>query len=264
MKTRSFLATALAAVITAGLIPAVHAQPATDFVTVSGSATYLQRIALPPEAVLTVRIEDISSAGNNAQVLAETREPFGQRQTPLAYSLQVPSSAIDPKQSYSVRATITVGSELRFTTTRLYPALTQGAPNLVNVVLSDASATQAQAPAATLQNTYWKLVEVGGRPVAMLPQQQREAGIMLSGDSPRLNGFSGCNALVGTYTQDGPALKFSQIAGTLMACTPALGELENSILEMLATTTGQRIEGQQLSLLGGTQVLARFEAVYLQ
>lgn len=75
MKTRSFLATALAAVIAAGLTPAVHAQPATDFVTVSGSATYLQRIALPPEAVLTVRIEDISSAGNNAQVLAETREP---------------------------------------------------------------------------------------------------------------------------------------------------------------------------------------------
>jgi hypothetical protein len=33
---------------------------------------------------------------------------------------------------------------------------------------------------------------------------------------------------------------------------------------MLDATTAYRIEGKQLTLLGGDQVLARFEAVYLR
>ena len=37
----------------------LQAQPADSFVIVSGSATYRQRIAMPPDAVLTVRIEDV-------------------------------------------------------------------------------------------------------------------------------------------------------------------------------------------------------------
>lgn len=42
----------------------------------------------------------------------------------IAYSLKVPGTAIDPNGRYALRATITVGGELRFTTTRRYPALT--------------------------------------------------------------------------------------------------------------------------------------------
>ncbi len=65
----------------------LHAQPADDFVIVSGSAAYRQRIAMPPDAVLTVRVEDVSRADAPAPVLAETSEPFGARQVPIAFSL---------------------------------------------------------------------------------------------------------------------------------------------------------------------------------
>ncbi len=51
------------------------------------------------------------------------------------------------------------------------------------------------------------------------------------------------------------------MAGTMMACEPPLMELEDRFLKMLGATTGYRIEGQQLILLGGDQTLARFEAV---
>ena len=47
-------------------------------------------------------------------------------------------------------------------------------------------------------------------------------------------------------------------------CEPALNTLERQVLDALIATTGQRIDGQQLSLLGGDRVLARFEAVYLK
>jgi heat shock protein HslJ len=193
MKTTSLLA----AVLAASLAPALHAQ-APELVTVGGNATYLQRIAMPPEAVLTLRVEDVSRADNNARVLA------------------------------------------------------------------DASAAQAPEPAtATLQNTYWKLMELGGQAVVMLPNQQREVRITLNSQNSRVMGFSGCNGLVGAYVQDGQSLRFKQVAGTLMACEPPIAALENKVLDMLATTRGQRIDGQQLSLLNGSQVLARFEAVYL-
>ncbi|MFN2119080.1 MAG: YbaY family lipoprotein, partial [Anaerolineales bacterium] len=36
--------------------------------TVSGTVTYLQRIALQPDAVVTVRIEDVSKADTMAEV----------------------------------------------------------------------------------------------------------------------------------------------------------------------------------------------------
>jgi heat shock protein HslJ len=41
-------------------------------------------------------------------------------------------------------------------------------------------------------------------------------------------------------------------------------ELESQVLKMLGATTSYRIAGEQLTLLGGNQVLARFEAVYLK
>ena len=114
---------------------AVPAQPAADSVTVSGSAAYLQRIAMPPDAVLTVRVEDVSRADAPAPVLAETREPFGTRQVPIPFSLTLSSATIDSRSSYAVRATITVGGELRFTTTRRYAVLTRGASNQVDLIL---------------------------------------------------------------------------------------------------------------------------------
>lgn len=113
----------------------VGAQPAGDAITVSGSAAYLQRIALPPEAVLTVRIEDVSRADAPATVLAQVREVFGARQVPIPFALSVPRTAIDARSRYALRASITVGNELRFTTDSHHAVLTQGAADKVDLVL---------------------------------------------------------------------------------------------------------------------------------
>ena len=463
----------------------LHAQPTDDFVIVSGSAAYRQRIAMPPDAVLTVRVEDVSRADAPAPVLAETREPFGARQVPITFSLHVPSAAIDPRLSYAVRATITVDGQLRFTTTRSYAVLTRGAPNHVDLLLdavqpaptetpaSAPGSTTAPAPAvgfalpatfagvmpcadcagieqtltlrtdglyrlrrtylgkpdgpfnelgrwsadasgrrltlrsgsemllfevkdnatlrlldrlgqpitsnanldlrrtaqvdpvseplrwrgefvyladaatftdcasslrwpvamtadylamehnylqsrsapaaplvvsfegrlevrpsmegppreqmvvdrfggsqpgascgsavsgkgdvmAELKDTYWKLIELDGATIVMEPAQQREVRITLAGEGSRLIGFSGCNQLVGAYVQESNALRFTQMASTKMACAAPFMELESQVLKKLGDTTAYRIEGEQLTLLGGDQVLARFEAVYLR
>jgi heat shock protein HslJ len=113
-----------------------------------------------------------------------------------------------------------------------------------------------------LRNTVWKLVELAGKEVTQAPQQRREARINFSGEGSRLSAFGGCNQLAGGYVQEGNALRFTQMAGTMMACEPALMELEDRFLKMLDATTDYHIEGQQLILFGGDQLLARFAAVH--
>lgn len=118
-----------------GVASGAQAQAAGDVITVSGSAAYRERIAMPPDAVLTVRIEDVSRADAPARLLAEVREVFGARQVPIGFALTVPRSAIDPRARYSLRATITVGGALRFTTATHHAVLTAGAPDKVELLL---------------------------------------------------------------------------------------------------------------------------------
>jgi putative lipoprotein len=254
-----------------GLLAAdLCAQASAGPVTVNGTATYLQRIAMPPDAVLTVRLQDVSRADAPATLLAETSESFGARQVPIPFSLQVPAAAIDPRMSYAVRATITVGGELRFTTTRHHAVLTRGAPSQVALVLEPvrsaappAAAGAAQAT-ATLKDTYWKLVELDGTTLALLPRPEREVRVTLASQGTRVIGFSGCNPLVASYEQDGPALRFKPASNGPLTCAPPLMELEARVLSVLGVTTGYRIDGERLTLLAGDRVLARLEAVYLR
>jgi uncharacterized lipoprotein YbaY/heat shock protein HslJ len=103
------------------------AGPAED--TVTGVVTYRVRIALPPDAVLTVQIEDVSRADAPARVIGEQVISTGGRQVPIPFSVSYRTSEIDPRFRYNVRAQITDGAgRLLFTTTTAHPVITQGNP----------------------------------------------------------------------------------------------------------------------------------------
>ena len=87
-----------------------------------------------------------------------------------------------------------------------------------------ATSNRQAAPAASLTNTYWKLLTVGGTSVAS-PPGAREPHLILQLDQRRVAGFSGCNLLMGGYQVDGGRLTFSQMAGTMMACTSTPGDV---------------------------------------
>ena len=107
---------------------------ATEPPAVTGTLTYRERIALPPEATATVRLVDASLADAPAITLVEqTISPAGQ--IPIGFSLVYDPALIDPRNYYLVQGTITVGGQLLFTTTQSYPVLTRGAPANVDVVL---------------------------------------------------------------------------------------------------------------------------------
>lgn len=106
-----------------------------------------------------------------------------------------------------------------------------------------------------LEETRWRLVELGGEPAAS-PRGARQIYLRLS--AGRVEGFAGCNTLFGGYTREGAALKLQGLGSTKMAC-PALS-LESRFLKVLDQTTGFAVEGASLRLSAeGGATLARFE-----
>lgn len=82
---------------------------------ISGDISYRERIALPPNAVLTVQLADVSLADAPSSVVAmQTVSPAGQ--VPIAFELVFDSAAIQPRTDYALQARITVDDKLWFTT----------------------------------------------------------------------------------------------------------------------------------------------------
>jgi uncharacterized lipoprotein YbaY len=110
--------------------------------TVTGTAAYRERIALPPDAVLEVTLEDVSRADAPAEVIARARvEPRGQ--VPIPFSIEYDAARIDPGRRYSVRARVVVGEKLLFTSTTVNPVLTGGAGSEVAIQLQGVAVASA-------------------------------------------------------------------------------------------------------------------------
>jgi len=105
-----------------------------DDVTVKGTASYRERMALPPAAVLEATLEDISRADARAEVLGSVRvENPGS--PPFHFEIAYDPARIQAKHSYAVRARITVQGRLLFTTDQVYPVLTRGQGQEVELLL---------------------------------------------------------------------------------------------------------------------------------
>jgi uncharacterized lipoprotein YbaY/heat shock protein HslJ/uncharacterized lipoprotein NlpE involved in copper resistance len=107
--------------------------------TVSGTASYRERIALPPGAILEVRLHDVSLADVPAVELGSVRiaDPGS---PPFEFQIPYHPEAIDERHIYSVRATIRAGEKLLFTTDTRYPVLTRGAGDEVELLLKKVGA----------------------------------------------------------------------------------------------------------------------------
>ncbi|WP_332777571.1 YbaY family lipoprotein [Polaromonas sp.] len=110
------------------------APAASSGVRVTGSISYLQRVALPPDSDVIVQLRDVSRVDAKADILAEQR--FTARsQVPLPFELTVDPGKIDPRMRYAVAARIERGGKLMFINDKLYPVLTQGHGSRVDLIL---------------------------------------------------------------------------------------------------------------------------------
>jgi len=102
---------------------------------VTGTVTYLQRVALPPEALIKVQLLDVSRADAPAVVLGEQVITAGGRQVPFAFEITYDPARIDPRMTYAISARIEEGGRLRFISNQRHAVITRGAPGHVDIVL---------------------------------------------------------------------------------------------------------------------------------
>ncbi len=102
---------------------------------VGGTITWRERMALPPDAEITVRLQDVSRMDAPAVVLAEQRFAAAGRQPPYPFELSVDPARIDPRMRYTVSARVERQGQLLFINDTAYPVLTQGAGNTAQLVL---------------------------------------------------------------------------------------------------------------------------------
>jgi putative lipoprotein len=117
----------------------VSPPPASPSPTISGTVAYRERVALPENAVLTIRLEDVSLADARAKIIAEQTSTLAGHQVPIPFELAYDPKKIDPRHTYSVSARITVDGQLRFLTTSAFPVLTGGNPNRADILVQPPS-----------------------------------------------------------------------------------------------------------------------------
>lgn len=96
----------------------------SPFGHVSGTVTYLPRIGLPDDAVVTVELLDVSRMDVPAVMMASQRIVTSGRQVPIRYSLSYDRASIDDRNTYTVRATIRLGDQLIWTSDTAHPVIT--------------------------------------------------------------------------------------------------------------------------------------------
>lgn len=216
--------------------------------TISGRVIYLERIALPPGAIVTVELRDVSIADAAAKTLASTRfEAEGS--PPYPFELSFDADAIDERHTYALKAMISLGDRLLFTTDTHHPAFTGGEHELrvrsVGGSVGDSIGEQTADSASTLSGREWLLVSLGNERVAPLSDGRRP--YLQFATSGRAYGFGGCNRFTGRYRLEGQGLEFSGMAMTRKACAEGM-DLEQRFSRTLTDVTEYEIDDDRLAL----------------
>jgi heat shock protein HslJ len=97
-----------------------------------------------------------------------------------------------------------------------------------------------------LQETYWKLTRLRGKPI-ILKQNQREPSLVYHSAGNRVTGFAGCKELTGSYSVKGSDLTFGGVAVTLRGCIDGM-DTESILVAALKAVLSWRIGGEHLEL----------------
>lgn len=104
----------------------VATEPAIQQPNVTGTVWIRQKVALPPDAVLTVTLSDASLADAPSAVLAQKAVRTEGKQAPFSFVLPFNPADIKPNARILLSAAITVNDKLVFITDTVKPVINQG------------------------------------------------------------------------------------------------------------------------------------------
>ena len=256
----------IAGLVAVCLLPAGGAQAAEGspeaMQFVEGNVRYREPMALPPDAVIRIYLEDVARMDVPSKVIAATvlRPEGGQ---PWHFTLPYDPGKLQEQGRYALRVRIEAADRLLFINTETVPAFEgdRGVP--VQVLVSQVGEAPAgrDAPAGgdDLMDTRWRLIEVDGQQADPGAGGQDVYIVFASGDQ-RANGFAGCNRFLGGYEREGDRLRLTQLISTRKACIDAMDQ-EQRFLALLEQAMRFTIADGTLSLYSGDErPILRFEA----
>jgi putative lipoprotein len=116
--------------------PLAGAWERRPFAQLTGTVTYLRRVALTPEAVVQLELREVSRADAEAPLLAKRiLHPEG-KQVPIPFVLDYDPAEIDPRRAHAISARIADRGQLAFVTDTRIPVITAGAPSSTEIVVA--------------------------------------------------------------------------------------------------------------------------------
>jgi putative lipoprotein len=204
-----------------------------------GQVSYRERIALPPEALLEVRLVDTSLADSPARSLAVTRVKTRHR-TPIPFRLYYDEAKIRRGHVYAIEARITVNGKPWFLTTSRHPVLTGAADDTTIMVELVKSASSIVAALSGR----WLAESIRNHGVL----GDLKAMIEIAADG-KITGSAGCNRISGKATITGAYISFGPMISTKMACAPDVMDRETNFLAALGDARLWRIDEQRDKLI---------------
>lgn len=204
--------------------------------TVSGKIFYRERIALPPEAKLTVQLLDISKADAPSSTIAETRIESAQG-SPIPFAINFDTAEIKPGHTYALQARITAGDSLWFINDQNYTidANNPGKPVDIQVVMVRKS---SPTPVISgIEGKDWLVEDIQGTGVI----DNAQTTLTIASDGA-VSGSGGCNRYFSKATVTPESLSFAEVGSTYMQCPPALMNQERKFLDVLNKTRSYKIE----------------------
>ena len=244
----------LVRIIVALLAFALAAPAMAEDVTFTGLVTYRERMALPPDAALTVTLVSLPGESPIAGAHASLGGKAG---SPIQFTLNVRSDVIAAGGRYGLIAEIWSAGYVIFRSWQpVVVDTSEPAGNVIEVEFTpppphdppEQVLPPVEAPNPLL-DVLWTVTSVGGDPV--LPQT--EVTFSIAADH-RAGGNGGCNNYFAEASFETPPLSFGPIAGTRMACDPEVMAQEARFFAALGATAGYDLAGDTLKLVDAAGV----------
>ncbi len=217
-----------------------------------GTATTRERIAFPPSAILTVRIEDPASG----EFIAEARYRTAGKSVPLFFRVAYRREAVGAKGRGRARVSIEVDGEVWFETASPVSVALDGKARL-DVVLARKGEAVARP---SLIGPTWELTELRGV-AARRGLRDELPSLKFDAEGGGFSGFGGVNRLTGRYLVTGSQITVTPGGSTRMAGPPELLDQERRFVDALGRGVTFIVKADRLELRDtDDRPVARFRA----
>ncbi|WP_392339349.1 YbaY family lipoprotein [Moritella marina] len=219
--------------------------------TLTANVFYLQRIALPPGAQVSLILEDVSKMDVAAEVIAKQTITAASA-PPYAINLSYNETLIKPQHRYALRAQITLDGQLLFTNTEQVDAFANAGAKPTEILVSQVRHEAKSDGQVSLIDTHWQLSMLGTQAITADITQQHPH-LVFTQDDNKVVGFAGCNRFSGRYDVLTNNVSLTELATTKKMCFQQMN-LETQFLTALSATDNYKVIDKILTLYSNTGV----------